>query len=200
MALTNAERVGKSLELLKSGLAPFFQREFEHRFKGKALEQAHTLVSSQGQTAKLGFSELDAHVLLKLMWEAWHVVFRDILGHAERTLVSELRTARNRWAHQEPFSTDDVYRTLDSATRLLTAVSAPEADEVEKMKMALLRLRFEEQLRAEKRRSAGEAVTTGVTSGLKPWREVVTPHQDVASGRYQRVGRVCRRSVAGSLG
>ena len=186
MAITNAERVGKSLELLKGGLAPFVQREFEHRFKGKALEQAHGLVSSQGRTAKLGFSEWDAHVLLKLMWEAWHVVFRDILGHAERTLVSELRTARNRWAHQKPFSADDAYRTLDSVARLLTAVSAPEANEVEKMKMALLRVRFDEQMRSEKRKTAAAAVTTGVMASLKPWREVVNPHQDVASGRYQQ--------------
>ena len=65
---------------------------------------------------------------------------------------------RNRWAHQERFSTDDAYRALDSAARLLTAVSATQTDEVEKIKMELLRVRFEEQLRTEKRRSAGTAV------------------------------------------
>ena len=37
--------------------------------------------------------------------------------------------------------------------RLLTAVSAPQADEIEKMKMELLRLRFDEQVRSEKRKS-----------------------------------------------
>ena len=41
-------------------------------------------------------------------------VFGKKLGNAERTLVNELRTIRNDWAHQEPFSTDDTYRALDS--------------------------------------------------------------------------------------
>ncbi len=49
------------------------------------------------------------------MWNQWNDVFRKTLGQAERTLVSELREVRNRWAHQEPFSSDDAYRALDSA-------------------------------------------------------------------------------------
>jgi hypothetical protein len=70
--------------------------------------------------------------------------------------------------------------------RLLTAVSAPEADEIGKMKMELRRLIFDEQVRGEKRKSAGTAIESQVTGNLKPWREVVTPHKDVASGRYQQ--------------
>ena len=84
--------------------------------------------------------------MLAAMWGRWNEVFRNTLGQAERTLVSELRDVRNSWAHQNPFSTDDAYRALDSAARLLTAVSAPQADEVEKMKMELLRVRFDEQV------------------------------------------------------
>ena len=52
--------------------------------------------------------------------------------------------------------------------------------------MELLRLRFDEQVRSEKRKSAGTAIESQVTGSLKPWREVVTPHKDVASGRYQQ--------------
>jgi len=55
----------------------------------------------------------------------------------------------------DTFSTDDTYRALDSASRLLGAVSAPEANDVETMKTELLRLRFDEQVRGEKRKSAG---------------------------------------------
>src|ERR1700722_1927467 len=103
-------------------------------------------------------SDWDVAGLLKLMWEAWNDVFRRTLGHAERSLVSELRDLRNKWAHQESFSSDDAYRALDSAGRLLTALSAPQADEIEKMKMELLRLRFDEQVRTEKRKSAGTTI------------------------------------------
>ena len=41
------------------------------------------------------------------MWNQWNLVFKKTLGQEERTLVSELRDARNRWAHQNPFSADD---------------------------------------------------------------------------------------------
>src|SRR5690606_40548565 len=48
-----------------------------------------------------------------------------ILGHAERSYVSELNEHRNAWAHQKPISNEDAYRCADTATRLLEAVGAP---------------------------------------------------------------------------
>lgn len=186
MAITNHERVGKALELLKDGLAPFIDREFKNVYKDKAATEAAGYLGEDRLLAKKTLAEWDAAALLKLMWEAWNDVFRKVLGHAERTLVSELRDMRNRWAHQQAFSGDDAYRALDSAHRLLLAVSATQADDVDKMKMELLRVRFDEQVRTEKRKSAGTAVESQATGNLKPWREVVTPHKDVASGRYQQ--------------
>ena len=109
-------------------------------------------------------AQWDSASLLSVMWNQWNVVFRKTLGQAERTLVSELRDVRNRWAHQKPFSGDDAYRALDSAGRLLTAVSAPQADEIEKMKMELLRVRFDEQVRTEKRKTAGTAIESHATA------------------------------------
>ena len=52
--------------------------------------------------------------------------------------------------------------------------------------MELLRVRFDEQSRGERRKQASLAVESAATASLKPWREIVTPHQDVASGRYQQ--------------
>lgn len=186
MAISNHERVGKALDLLKSGLAPFIEREFTSKYQKQALPQAKTYLGDDRTVANKSFKSWDVAALLKVMWDAWNAVFRDTLGYAERSQVSELREARNKWAHQEPFSSDDAYRVLDSASRLLTAVAASEAAEVEKMKMELLRLRFDEQVRTEKRKSAGTAIETAAAANLKPWREVVTPHKDVASGQYQQ--------------
>jgi predicted AAA+ superfamily ATPase len=186
MAITNHERVGKAMELLRQGLGPFIAREFQDIHKGQARVEAARFVGEDRLLANKSIAEWDAAALLRLMWEAWNEVFRRTLGHSERTLVSELRDVRNRWAHQESFSSDDAYRALDSAARLLTAVSAPQADDVEKMKMELLRLRFDEQVRTEKRKSAGTVVESQVAAGLKPWREVAIPNDDVASGRYQQ--------------
>ena len=38
MAITNNERVGKALDLLKDGLGPFVEREFRNAHKDAALE------------------------------------------------------------------------------------------------------------------------------------------------------------------
>ena len=187
MAITNHERVGKSLELLKAGLGPFVEREIKSAVAANGLSMAKVKgFVDDPILANKGIGDWDAAALLKLMWETWNEVFRKTLGHAERSLVSEVRDWRNKWARQEPFSSDDAYRALDSAGRLLSAVSAPEGDEVERLKMELLRVRFDEQARSEKRKSAGIAIESGVTGSLKPWREVVMPHDDVASGRYQQ--------------
>jgi predicted AAA+ superfamily ATPase len=186
MAMTNHERVGKALEILKTGLAPFVEREMKTVHKDKAAAQAALLMGEDRVLAKKPVAEWDAAGLLKLMWEAWHDVFRNTLGNAERSLVNEIRDQRNKWAHQQVFTSDDADRALDSMARLLTAVSAPEAEEIGKMKMELRRLIFDEQMRGEKRKVSGTAIESPVTGSLKPWREVVNPHKDVASGRYQQ--------------
>jgi len=187
MAITNHERAGKAMELLKDGLLPFAEREL----KAQHGRYWITTVTANWRNelnwrGDVDEPHLDVALVLRIMWEQWNETFRRTLGHAERSLVSELRDQRNRWAHQEPFSTDDAYRVLDSAARLLAAVSAPQADEIEKMKQELLRLRYDEQVRGEKRKSTGTAIESAATGNLKPWREVVTPHRDVASGRYQQ--------------
>ena len=186
MATTNHERVGKALELLKAGLGPFVDREVQSAIKAQRVAPA-TLrrFVDDPQIGNRPVTEWDVAALLKLMWETWNDTFRVILGPAERGFVGELRGHRNRWAHQEAFSGDDAYRALDTVHRLLTAVSAAQAADVEKLKMELLRVRFDEQARGVRRKQAGLAIE-GTAGTLKPWREVVTPHQDVASGRYQQ--------------
>ena len=54
------------------------------------------------------------------------------------------------------------------------------------MRMDLLRVQFDEQRRQEMRKASFVATEGKPQGGLKPWREVVTPHPDVASGRYQQ--------------
>ncbi len=186
MATSNHERVGKALDLLKQGLRPFIERELRVRYGGTWASEVKAIITDTrlGGTANEPMNDVAA--LLVIMDRAWGEVFRNTLGKAERSLVNELLDVRNRWAHQNPFSSDDADRALDSVARLLTALSAPQADEIGKMKMELRRLIFDEQMRSEKRRSSGTAIESQVASSLKPWREVVNPHKDVASGKYQQ--------------
>src|ERR1700733_6471115 len=172
MATTNQERVGKAIDLLRMGLAPFVEREVQPAVKaGTVRMDAVRRFAEDPMLENKPIAQWDAAGLLKLMWEAWNEVFGRTLGRAERSLVQELRDWRNKWAHQEPFSSDDTDRALDSMNRLLTAVSAPQADEVGKMKMELRRLVFEEQVRGEKRKAGGSLIEPAAAGNLKPWRE-----------------------------
>src|SRR5712692_5282512 len=188
MATSNHERIGKALELLNEGLLPFFERELHAALGDSWQQQLRSSPDDKlfGTSRQEKIIHWDTHRILSVMWSEWNSVFGKKLGHAERTLVSELREVRNRWAHQKAFNADDAYRALDSVHRLLVAISAPEAAEVDKQKQELLRVRFEEQARRETKKAAVAPIEGQPVAGLRPWREIVMPHPDVASGRYQQ--------------
>lgn len=178
MADTNNERVGKALLLLADGLAPFVDRECGLVY-GEKWEET---VSAPGPAAKT-----DIQFLLRTLTSTWREVFEKTLGRMERNYVSELIDARNRWAHQEPFTSDDAYRALDSAERLLQAISAGEqAASIGRMKHDLQRRRYTEETRRVARRQAAQPIEGMPSGSLKPWREIVMPHRDVATGQYQQ--------------
>ena len=134
------ERVTKALGVLTDGLYPFVERELKEVYKEKWIDVAReSFRTIHGETiADDAAIRWDAHCLLAVTWDQWNQVFRRNLGHAERSLVSELRDFRNRWAHQSDFDFDDTYRVLDSVHRLLKAVSADEAKIVEQEKRDLM--------------------------------------------------------------
>jgi predicted AAA+ superfamily ATPase len=189
MAITNHERVGKCLEQLTAGLQPFVERELKSNYQDEWFAETRKTLSAT-QVDFLGTPDKpqwDIASLLATLWNQWNDVFKKVLGHTERSLVSELRDVRNKWAHQRTFTTDDAYRALDSMERLLNAVSAPkETEEIARHKAELLRVKFDEQARHERRKVAATVLEGQTVAGLRPWREVVTPHPDVASGRYQQ--------------
>lgn len=186
MAITNHERVTRAMEWLRTGLAPYVEREIQSALDGDASLHALAQFIQDPNYKDKKIADWDVAALLRVMVENWNEVFTNTLSRADRNVAFELRDHRNRWAHQEQFTSDDVYRVLDSTERLLKAVSAPESTDVEKAKLELLRLRFDEQARSERRRTTGTAIDTAASNTLKPWREVITPHDDVASGRYQQ--------------
>jgi hypothetical protein len=198
MATTNHDRVGKALDLLKAGLGPFAERELAHTYHAKAASQAALFLGDDRLLANKPLTQWDAAALRKLMWEAWNAVFRKTWGQSERSLVQELREVRNRCAHQHTFSTDDTYRALDSAARLLTAVSAPQADDIEKMKLELLRLRFDEQVRSERRRTT--AGGSGNRHNRRRGRKFDRWSRDEDRQHGHRgAPRICRRAKASPL-
>ena len=126
---SNHERVQTALELLTAGMADYAEDKLRAVYKDNWIDSVsgsfrddRNRLSSDGLRV-----QWDAHALLTVMWDQWNAVFRSSLGHTERSLVSELREFRNRWAHQKEFDFDDTYRILDSVRRLLQAAELEEA-------------------------------------------------------------------------
>ncbi len=51
MAITNQERVGKAVDLLRAGLAPYVEREFANAYKDNAQAEARRLLPFQANVA-----------------------------------------------------------------------------------------------------------------------------------------------------
>ena len=58
MAITNHERVGKAIDLLKAGLAPFAERELKSVYKDKAQTEAGRYLGEDRLNAKKPISRL----------------------------------------------------------------------------------------------------------------------------------------------
>jgi len=186
MAVSNLQRVGNALELLKEGLQPFVERELQRIYGKQWVSEIISDLRHFQRPVSGERIDWDAQALLDVMSGQWDDVFRRTLGRAERTLVSELRDIRNRWAHQKAFPIEDTYRALDTITRLLNAIGAPQAEEVDRMLKVVIEQRYREMVRKELRSVTAAPLAGKPQEGLKPWREVVQPHPDVASGRYMQ--------------
>ncbi|HEV2642726.1 MAG TPA: Swt1 family HEPN domain-containing protein [Candidatus Elarobacter sp.] len=67
----------------------------------------------------------DVQALLSAMIGNWDEVFARELPTTVRHYVFELKDVRNRWAHEEEFSTDDAHRAVDTARMVAKAIGAP---------------------------------------------------------------------------
>jgi hypothetical protein len=148
------ERVTRALDALSSGLAPYVEKQLQSVYHDQWRDVVQQSFRDDRSSSKPSPEERwDAHSLLTVMWDQWNRAFRGRLDHAERSLVSELREYRNRWAHQVDFNFDDTYRILDSAERLLEAVQAEERGTLTREKNDLLRAHFNQEARTAYRKA-----------------------------------------------
>ena len=91
MAITNQDRVGKAMDLLKQGLGPFVEREFKNAYGATSSSEVKRILGDDRLYAKKEVVDLDAAALLKVVWDSWNNLFGRTLGRAERSLVQELR-------------------------------------------------------------------------------------------------------------
>lgn len=186
MAKSTRQYVFEAMEVLPEALVPFVEKRLESTLKGHW--QVETAERVKGlKLDSVGNIAWDQAALLNTMDRFWMEAFKTVLGRVERSIVNELITVRNKLAHNESFTYDDAERALDSMRRLLEAIGAgAPAEQLSKMRDTILRTKFTELQRNEERRKTRRLVEISVdtVSGLLPWREVVEPHQDVATGEF----------------
>jgi predicted AAA+ superfamily ATPase len=184
MAISNRDRVSKGFDVLAAGLMSFVDRQMSSATEGIGVHWVE-VIEKRDETKngiKKNYVKEDPAVQLKVITEEWRV-FAKVLSRAQQSLASELREVRNSWAHNKKFDNDDTYRILDTMERLLIAAGAPsEAETIRQLRQDHQRLVFETETKKAILGSDNGVRVAG--TGLKSWREVLRPHEDVATGNY----------------
>ncbi|MBT1176116.1 DUF499 domain-containing protein [Bifidobacterium callimiconis] len=184
MAMNNSERLRKGFALLVEGLRDPVADVMSRLYGTADWTDAMARADQQKKGGPLRIiDENDVQTYLRAITEHGYN-FKDILSRAQQAYASELRETRNEWAHnitQTP-SSDVTLRALGTMVLLLDAVDAPDsAADVRKLRDDLQRTVYEDHTR---KISKSKLLKVGPTQGMKPWREVIRPHADVASGRF----------------
>lgn len=201
MAVSNRDQIGRGLALVLDGLRPFVDRHLGPDWLSKHEEQERRA----GRPATV--SDSDPRLLLRKINDDWRV-FKDSLSSGDRARSQEIRDLANKFSHNfesRAFADRETVRGLETMVMLLQAIGAvSEAEQLEKL--------YAEQhqaamARAARRAAKQQAALPAVAGmGLKPWREVIRPHHDVASGNFNaaefaaNLHRVAHGEVGGEYG
>lgn len=183
MVMANTERLTRSIELLRDGLAPKCEETWKGFYGADWLECVGAMMHSPDTKPSMD----DVSFLFKGMKATWNDTFSHAFSSSIRALIFELAEVRNSWAHQKPMSGDDTVRALDSMERVLEAFgNRDERIEIKTLRRDLVRQQFEDEGRSERRKTAARPTEGQPAAGLRPWRDIITPHADVASGLFEQ--------------
>lgn len=131
MSTSYRAQVATAFEVLAEGLAPFVDARMAAAFPG----DDWILLAAQklGKRRDVLVSLSDPHFQLEVMNRWWGPVFAPVLPDELRQTVTDLRTARNHWAHPDedhPFDLDYATRVHANAEDILRAIDSPEADRI----------------------------------------------------------------------
>ena len=136
-------QIEKALTILIDGLEPHVAARF-HELASAVANWTDILEHKDRQAGRAynRYNPRDLSLILRAFTESFGSIgypFAGVLSRQAQNCASELRTIRNKWAHNEEFSTAEVYRALDCAEILLRALQADEsAARVSELKTAAI--------------------------------------------------------------
>lgn len=145
-------------------------------------------------------ASLDIKLALLIFIMNWRDVFAKKLSIDHKNWANELTLVRNKIAHigTEDYNNDDTFRALDTMSRLCEQIDSIAVEEIRKIQRSF-RYGSEDGSTSTSEQSGQEPSTSGhhplspAKSGilqetpgnsLLAWRKLITPHPDVAYGRY----------------
>lgn len=180
MAISNKERVGRALDVLRPELATYVEQELRDVYGdewNQHLADGHDTASGP---------MLDTQRLVNTMLRNWDDVFDQVLSRDERNLCHEVRKWRNKHGHEEPWTFDETLNALLDIQRLLEGIQSPAYELIETSKLEIIRIHLDSERKKVEKKSANVPIAGLDIAGLRPWREIIAPHEDVAKGTFQQ--------------
>ncbi len=161
-----ADVLGGAFIIFRDGLVDFVEsslRDEHPAYEAKPYGRNEALDIFAG-----GEERADLSALIGAMLGSWQTVFSRSLPLSGRSLLFEIRDARNRWAHQQQLSMDDQWRVIDSMERLLGMVgSLGEASRLREIRTGLIQRHSEVTARPANRQGGGVRNHTRRLEGSK---------------------------------
>lgn len=131
MATSYRANVSTAFEALSEGLAPFVDRCMSREYSDE--DWIMMAATKLGKRRDVLVSITDPHFQLEVINRWWGPVFSTWLEPEMRQVVTDLRTARNHWAHpdeDQPFDLEYALLVHRLVEELLVAVDDPGADRI----------------------------------------------------------------------
>lgn len=200
--MNNWDRINSGFDILLKVLVKYEVHELAAEYGPKSwwgdgvepiLSTDQRRNSSHADTDEGRILALDVAMVLDIIDRRWGEVFRKKLPRDCRTWANELKGFRIKVAHRgvQDISDDDAYRALDTMQRLCSELDNSKA---EPLRALMREVRYgsadgSAHVKATEVDAISRKKTSTATlsvSDLPSWREVVTPHPDVAEGRYRK--------------
>jgi seryl-tRNA synthetase len=131
MSISYRANVATVFEILAEGLAPFVDARMSSAYPDH--DWILMAAAKLGKRRDVVVSLSDPHFQLEVVNRWWGPVFAGRLNGDARQTVTDLRTARNHWAHPDedhPFDYDYAAKVHRDAEELLRTIDAPEAERI----------------------------------------------------------------------
>lgn len=179
MSVSYRGQVASMFEVLAEGLAPFVDTRMETVYPGE--DWVLIAANKLGKRRDVLVSLSDPHFQLEVINRWWGPAFEKSLGDRHRQTITDLRTARNYWAHPDddhPFDFEYSLEVHLDAEDLLRAIRSPQADEI---------VRLAEELRWENVRDVARDSGQSETQALMEQFNELQKQYDELQGQFEEV-------------